>query len=208
MDASAVIAKEAWDRNRKKLNLEEIKISDNRNNYAVYRRLSPSSAAILVGLRSSSPLRITPPGQRGLSWHETGRWRTWRPGEITQPWTSLTTDQTSVPAQNQPCCEEDWYLRGRQYRWRYLLIKQRVIFISVFSLDFSRIFENSSLLCLGCILIPPSLSNLQTSRFVMITVISRNNHHQCQVVHHHHYLHSAKTKKGFQSRLQKSQLSS
>ena len=62
MDASAVIAKEAWDRNRKKLNLEEIKISDNRNNYAVYRRLSPSSAAILVGLRSSSPLRITPPG--------------------------------------------------------------------------------------------------------------------------------------------------
>ena len=44
MDASAVIAKEAWDRNRKKLNLEEIKISDNRNNYAVYRRLSPSIA--------------------------------------------------------------------------------------------------------------------------------------------------------------------
>lgn len=41
MDASAVIAKEAWDRNRKKLNLEEIKISDNRNNYAVYRRLAP-----------------------------------------------------------------------------------------------------------------------------------------------------------------------
>ena len=75
-------------------------------------------------------------------------------------------------------------------------------------LDFSRIFEKTSLLCLGCILIPPSLSNLQTSRFVMITVISRNNHHQCQVVHHHHYLHSAKTKKGFQSRLQKSQLSS
>lgn len=44
MDASAVIAKEAWDRNRKKLNLEEIKISDNRNNYAVYRRLPPSIA--------------------------------------------------------------------------------------------------------------------------------------------------------------------
>ena len=38
MDTSAVIAKEAWDRNRNKLNLEEIKISDNRNNYAVYRR--------------------------------------------------------------------------------------------------------------------------------------------------------------------------
>ena len=44
MDASAVIAKEAWDRNRKKLNLEEIKISDNRNNYAVYRRLPLSTA--------------------------------------------------------------------------------------------------------------------------------------------------------------------
>ena len=71
--------------------------------------------------------------------------------------------------------------------------------MSVFSLDFGRILEKSSLLCLECVLIPPSLSSLQTSRFVMIIVISRDNHHQCQVVHH--YLHSAK--KGFQSRLRK-----
>ena len=71
--------------------------------------------------------------------------------------------------------------------------------MSVFSLDFSQILKKSSLLCLECILVLPSLSNLQTSRFVMIIVISRYNHHQCQVVHH--YLHSAK--KGFQSRLRK-----
>ena len=95
MKASAVIAKdkEAWDRILNKLSLEEIKISDNRNNHVDYLQ----SAAIGVGLRSSSPSRITPPGSRGLSWPGTGIWRTWRPGEITQTWTSLTTDQTSVP---------------------------------------------------------------------------------------------------------------
>ena len=49
--------------------------------------------------------------------------------------------------------------------------------MSVFSLDFGRILEKSSLLCLECVLIPPFLSSLQTSRFVMIIVISRDNHH-------------------------------
>ena len=48
MKASAVIAKEAWDRILNKLSLEEIKISDNRNNHVDYLQ----SVAIVVGLRS------------------------------------------------------------------------------------------------------------------------------------------------------------
>ena len=49
MNASAVIAKEAWDRILNKLSLEEIKISDNRNNHVDYLQ----SVAIVAGLRSS-----------------------------------------------------------------------------------------------------------------------------------------------------------
>ena len=78
-----------------------------------------------------------------------------------------------------------------------------VFFYVLLSLDFGRILEKSSLLCLECVLILPSLSSLQTSRFlimiifmslIMLIMITNG-----QVVHH--YLHSAK--KGFQSRLRK-----
>ena len=49
INASGVIVKEAWDRILNKLSLEEIKISDNRNNHVDYLQ----SVAIVVGLRSS-----------------------------------------------------------------------------------------------------------------------------------------------------------
>lgn len=75
-----------------------------------------------------------------------------------------------------------WETGGRSKRYLEKQSKgcfrQWAVFMSVFSLDFDRILEKSSLLCLECVLIPPSLSSLQTSRFVMIIVISRDNHHQ------------------------------
>ena len=60
--------------------------------------------------------------------------------------------------------------------------------MSVFSLDFSRILKKApnsqKVMFVECILVPPSLSNLQTFRFDMKILITRYNHHQCQVVHH------------------------
>ena len=203
MDASAVIAKEAWDRNRKKLNLEEIKISDNRNNYAVYRRLAPPFWWGWEVLHHWGSLRQVRGDWAGMRQEDGGHGGLERSPNRGHHW-----QQTKLQF---PKSTLLW--RGLVFTWETIQVEIYInqttgnFHFCVF-LDFSRIFEKTSLLCLGCILIPPSLSNLQTSRFVMITVISRNNHHQCQVVHHHHYLHSAKTKKGFQSRLQKSQLSS
>ena len=124
MDASAVIAKEAWDRNRKKLNLEEIKISDNRNNYAVYRRHFGGAEKFFTIEDHSARLEGIE-----LAWdRKMEDMEAWRD----HPTVDIINNRSNFSSQNQPCCEEDWYLRGRQYRWRYILIKQRVIFISVF----------------------------------------------------------------------------
>ena len=174
MDASAFIAKEAWDRILNKLNLEEIEISDNRYNHVVHLQSAAIGAEKFYTIEDHSARFEGIELARDRDRKAMEAWRD-------HPYVDIIDNRSDFDSKINRLIDLVVKRIGIDVGDRWALnnifmktVKEWVVIMSVFSLDFGQILEKSSLLCLACVLIPPSPSSLQTSRFVMIIVFSHD----------------------------------
>lgn len=162
MDASAFIAKDAWDKILSKLGLEEIEISDNRYNHVVHMQ----SAAI--GAEKFYTVEDHAARFEGI---ELARDRDRRAMEAWRdhPYVDIIDNRSDFDSKINRLIDLVVKRIGIDVgdRWEYLHKNVCQSYISDFDdlLDFVQIPEKSSLLCLACVQTQTFLSSLQTSRW-------------------------------------------
>ena len=197
MDASAFIAKEAWDRILNKLNLEEIEISDNRYNHVVHLQ----SAAI-----GAEKFYTTEDHSARFEGIELARDRDRKAMEAWRdhPYVDIIDNRSDFDSKINRLIDLVVKRIGIDVGDRFVLCSQKVIITDYLNTIYFRFRPNSrkvkfvvSGMC------PDSDFPVKFTDFqVEIIDMSHNDRHYPlprQVVHH--YLHSAK--KGFQTRLRK-----
>ena len=164
MDASAFIAKDAWDRILSKLNLEEIEISDNRYNHVVHMQSAAIGAEKFYTVEDHAARFEGLELARDRDRRAMDAWRD-------HPYVDIIDNRSDFDSKINRLIDLVVKRIGIDVGDRLVVYTSKCnynltlyILSTLFTLDFGQILEKSSLLCLECVLILTFPSSLQTSR--------------------------------------------